>query len=275
MRRVARTSSSSRRLGAWPSRVRATSGGDDAPEDRALRAGRGAVRVHVPARLHQGLHAAAAEIARQRRRCSRSSVRHGRGELGAASRRTTPRRRSTSPNPATCSTVDLRGAAPGQGHGLGGRRAPGRRSSGRCRRVVYPLEKIDEGREGRLVYAFSGPTQYFLRCEWDIDGEATIPGGCDQIQSTLEPLAAAVPAAPRRSPRRRPRRRPAARAGSARRRRLSAGDGSLATIGSVAPCSTVGDDRGRYSSRRRPERSARSARRAAGLGREPDRWRTT
>jgi hypothetical protein len=72
----------------------------------------------------------------------------------------------------------------------------GERSDGKLgplQAVSYPLEKIEEGREGRLVYAFSGPTQYFLRCEWDIDGEATIPGGCDQIQATMEPLAA-VPA---------------------------------------------------------------------------------
>ena len=56
--------------------------------------------------------------------------------------------------------------------------------------AVYPMEKIEDGLEGRLVYAFSGPTQYFLRCEWDIDGEGVIPRGCDQIQSSLEPLAA-------------------------------------------------------------------------------------
>ena len=57
---------------------------------------------------------------------------------------------------------------------------------------VYPLEKIDAGREGRLVYAFSGPVEYFVRCEWEYDVSPTIPVACDQVQRSFEPLAAAA-----------------------------------------------------------------------------------
>lgn len=57
---------------------------------------------------------------------------------------------------------------------------------------VYPLEKIDAGREGRLIYAFSGPVEYFVRCEWEYDVSPTIPVACDQVQRTFEPLAAAA-----------------------------------------------------------------------------------
>lgn len=95
-------------------------------------------------------------------------------------------------DPADARQVDLAAAHLGEATGWQvGKRQDGK--LGPLQAVSYPLEKIDEGREGRLVYAFSGPTQYFLRCEWDLDGEAVIPGGCQQIQSTMEPLAA-VPA---------------------------------------------------------------------------------
>ena len=57
---------------------------------------------------------------------------------------------------------------------------------------VYPLEKIDAGREGRLIYAFSGPVEYFVRCEWEYDVSPTIPVACDQVQRSFEPLAAAA-----------------------------------------------------------------------------------
>jgi hypothetical protein len=57
---------------------------------------------------------------------------------------------------------------------------------------VYPLEKVDAGREGRLIYAFSGPVEYFVRCEWEYDVSPQIPVACDQVQRTFEPLAAAA-----------------------------------------------------------------------------------
>jgi hypothetical protein len=56
----------------------------------------------------------------------------------------------------------------------------------------YPIENIEAGLEGRLVYAFNGPTEYFMRCEWDTDGADVIPGGCDQVQESFEPLGGAV-----------------------------------------------------------------------------------
>lgn len=59
---------------------------------------------------------------------------------------------------------------------------------------VYPLEKIEAGREGRLVYAFSGSDQYFVRCEWEYDVAPAIPPACDEVQRTFEPLAGERPA---------------------------------------------------------------------------------
>jgi hypothetical protein len=93
-------------------------------------------------------------------------------------------------DPTDQSRVDLAAKSLGKATGW----AVGDRQSvklGPLPAFAYALEKIDEGREGRLVYAFNGPTQYFLRCEWDVDGQAVIPGGCDQVQRTLVPLAGA------------------------------------------------------------------------------------
>ena len=36
----------------------------------------------------------------------------------------------------------------------------------------------------RLVYAFQGKQQYFLRCQWNAAGQDAIPGACDQIASS-------------------------------------------------------------------------------------------
>ena len=39
----------------------------------------------------------------------------------------------------------------------------------------------------RLVYAFQGKQQYFLRCQWNADGADTIPSACDQVASSFKP----------------------------------------------------------------------------------------
>ena len=40
----------------------------------------------------------------------------------------------------------------------------------------------------RLVYAFQGKQQYFLRCQWNAAGEETIPGACDQVRESFKPV---------------------------------------------------------------------------------------
>ena len=39
----------------------------------------------------------------------------------------------------------------------------------------------------RLVYAFKGKTQYFVRCQWNESGKDTIPPACDQVTKTFAP----------------------------------------------------------------------------------------
>ena len=39
----------------------------------------------------------------------------------------------------------------------------------------------------RLVYAFQGKKQYFLRCQWNADGQDPIPGACDMVASSFKP----------------------------------------------------------------------------------------
>lgn len=39
----------------------------------------------------------------------------------------------------------------------------------------------------RLIYAFQGKQQYFLRCQWNAEGEDAIPGACDTVAKTLKP----------------------------------------------------------------------------------------
>jgi hypothetical protein len=39
----------------------------------------------------------------------------------------------------------------------------------------------------RLLYAFEGKTQYFVRCQWDADGEDAIPAACDEVAETFSP----------------------------------------------------------------------------------------
>jgi hypothetical protein len=39
----------------------------------------------------------------------------------------------------------------------------------------------------RLIYAFQGKRQYFVRCQWNADGKDAIPGACDEVAKTLKP----------------------------------------------------------------------------------------
>lgn len=39
----------------------------------------------------------------------------------------------------------------------------------------------------RLIYAFKGKTQYFVRCQWDEDGAKAIPDACDEVRESFAP----------------------------------------------------------------------------------------
>ncbi|MGI9116593.1 MAG: hypothetical protein ACR2JV_03010 [Gaiellales bacterium] len=39
----------------------------------------------------------------------------------------------------------------------------------------------------RLLYAFQGKKQYFLRCQWNDAGKDSIPGACDQVAGSFKP----------------------------------------------------------------------------------------
>lgn len=39
----------------------------------------------------------------------------------------------------------------------------------------------------RLIYAFEGKTQYFVRCQWNEDGAETIPAACDEVRESFAP----------------------------------------------------------------------------------------
>lgn len=39
----------------------------------------------------------------------------------------------------------------------------------------------------RLIYAFQGKEQYFVRCQWNADGKDAIPSACDQVAETFAP----------------------------------------------------------------------------------------
>ncbi len=53
--------------------------------------------------------------------------------------------------------------------------------------TVYELTPTAGGIEQRLVYAFRGTTQFFVRCQWDAAGKAFVRAGCDEVQRTFRP----------------------------------------------------------------------------------------
>ena len=53
--------------------------------------------------------------------------------------------------------------------------------------TIYELTPTASGLEQRLVYAFRGTTQYFVRCQWDAAGRAALEPGCDEVQRTFRP----------------------------------------------------------------------------------------
>jgi hypothetical protein len=40
----------------------------------------------------------------------------------------------------------------------------------------------------RLIYGFDGKQQFFVRCQWNEQGQDTIPGACDQVADTFAPV---------------------------------------------------------------------------------------
>lgn len=57
--------------------------------------------------------------------------------------------------------------------------------------TVYTFDSGDGMLTTRLVYAFQGKTQYFLRCQWDAANQEAIEPACDEVMETFEPVAIA------------------------------------------------------------------------------------
>jgi len=53
--------------------------------------------------------------------------------------------------------------------------------------TVYELTPTPEGIEQRLIYAFRGTTQYFVRCQWDVAGREAVAEGCAEVQRSFRP----------------------------------------------------------------------------------------
>jgi hypothetical protein len=50
---------------------------------------------------------------------------------------------------------------------------------------VYDLSENDGGLASRLVFAFRGRTEYFVRCQWDEEGAKLVRPACQDVVSTL------------------------------------------------------------------------------------------
>lgn len=55
--------------------------------------------------------------------------------------------------------------------------------------TVYTFDSGDGMLTTRLVYAFQGATQYFLRCQWDAANQEAIEPACDEVMETFEPVS--------------------------------------------------------------------------------------
>ncbi len=53
--------------------------------------------------------------------------------------------------------------------------------------TVYDLTASDQGVRQRLVYAFRGTSQFFVRCQWDPAGEDVVRRACAEVERSLEP----------------------------------------------------------------------------------------
>ena len=51
----------------------------------------------------------------------------------------------------------------------------------------FEFSARNQGLTTRLIYAFEGKTQYFVRCQWNDEGTETIPGACDEVVKTFKP----------------------------------------------------------------------------------------
>jgi hypothetical protein len=50
---------------------------------------------------------------------------------------------------------------------------------------VYDLSENDGGLASRLVFAFRGRNQYFVRCQWDEEGAKLVRSACADVVSSL------------------------------------------------------------------------------------------
>jgi len=53
--------------------------------------------------------------------------------------------------------------------------------------TVYQLTPTAGGLEQRLIYAFRGTTQFFVRCQWDAAGKDALVAGCEEVQRSFRP----------------------------------------------------------------------------------------
>lgn len=51
----------------------------------------------------------------------------------------------------------------------------------------YELTTTPAGRGTRLIFAFRGHIQYFVRCQWDDAGRSEIAAACAEVQRTFRP----------------------------------------------------------------------------------------
>lgn len=56
--------------------------------------------------------------------------------------------------------------------------------------TVYDFTSSNGLLSTRLVYAFQGKTQYFVRCQWEPAYEEIIEAACDETMASFEPVAA-------------------------------------------------------------------------------------
>jgi len=56
--------------------------------------------------------------------------------------------------------------------------------------IVYDFDSSNGLMATRLVYAFQGKTQYFVRCQWEPAYAEVIEAACDETMASFEPVVA-------------------------------------------------------------------------------------
>ncbi len=61
----------------------------------------------------------------------------------------------------------------------------GRVDLGGLEAYTYDLEG-EEGAGGRMILGFKGRDQWFVRCNWDAEGQARLPRACDDVRDSFD-----------------------------------------------------------------------------------------